>query len=134
MKALAWTVAISPLVLAVASSAGIIGFRYPRVIENEPLNRPIKVTRVEGNYLFLSDSRIISIESAAEERLTEAIAESDFYVDVEESRPLVSIYARQDGWVCGTAWAQPIRVPLFPDTVYRNRRELIAVGQLVSSQ
>ncbi|WP_146534829.1 hypothetical protein [Rubripirellula reticaptiva] len=133
MKSIAWTVATALLVLIVASLVGVVGFHYPNVIENEPLNDPIKVLRVEGNHLHLADSRIIEIQNASDEALTKAIAESDFLVDVEGSGSLVTVHARQDGWVCGTPWAQPIRIPLFADTVYRNRRDLIAIGEFVGS-
>ena len=43
---------------------------------------------------------------------------------------LNAISARQDGWVCGTPWAQPIVIPIFPVVVYRNRRELVALGRI----
>ena len=134
MKFVAWIIATTLLVLTVASLSGVIGLRYPRVIENEPLDNPIKVLRVDGSRLHLSDSRIIETKGPTVESLAKAISESDFYVDVEGSGSLITVHARQDGWICGTPWAQPIRVPIFPDTVYRNRRELIAVGEFVSPE
>ena len=42
----------------------------------------------------------------------------------------VQVFGRTDGWICGTPWAQPIRIPVFRDTVYRNRKVLLAVGQI----
>jgi hypothetical protein len=134
MKFVAWTISTTLLVLTVASYTGVIGFHYPRVIENEPLHDPIKVLRVEGKQLHLSDSRIIEVQNTSDEALTKAIAESDFYVDLEGSGSVVTVHARQNGWICGTPWAQPIRIPLFPDTVYQNRRDLIAVGEFVGSE
>jgi len=52
-------------------------------------------------------------------------------IDVEEhDNGFVEVYGRQNGWICGTPWVQPIRIPIIRDTVYKNRRELIAIGKL----
>lgn len=124
------TIAVATLLLAAASVTGIVGFRYPHVLEDEPLRDSIKVFRIEGNEIHLADSRVVVVGTAVEDELRGAVAESELFVDVEVDRAFATVYARQDGWVCGTPWAQPIRIPVFRDTVYRNRRQVIAFGEI----
>ena len=117
-----------------ASMIGVVGFHYPRVIPNEPLRQPQKVISVQGTNLFLESGTIIAIDTLEASDISNKLHQSGFEIDVEDSSGgPVAIYARQDGWVCGTPWAQPIRIPLIPDTTYRNRRELIALGSYLIS-
>lgn len=131
MKQIAWATVAALLLLTFAWLMGIVGFHYPHVVEDEPLNAPIKVNGIEGHRLYLSDTRVVALRTASEETLRETLSESDFYVEIDGEGSLVTIHARKDGWVCGTPWTQPIRIPLFSETVYRNRRELIGFGELV---
>jgi hypothetical protein len=133
MKIVAWVVAVSLLVIAVASSCGIVGFRYPDVIDDQPLKDPIRVLSVEGSRLHLADSRTFQCQNMSEKALKDAITQSDFTIDIEVFESTAVVYARPDGWVCGTPWAQPIQIPIFADKVYRNRRVPIAVGEFVST-
>lgn len=91
--------------------------------------------RVESNRVFLADNRIIEVDLYPKQEITNQFAQSDFMIDVENGRDgIVGIYARQNGWICGTPWAQPVRIPIFRDTVYRNRRELITIGKIIGEQ
>ena len=133
MRKIALRVAAALAVLiALAWFSGLVGFHYPHVIKNEPLKAPVKVMRVDEQKLFLEDGRTIEVETYPGEDLTKQLSQSDFMIDVEPAADgLVNIYARQDGWICGTPWAQAIRIPIFRDKVYKNRRELIAVGRIL---
>lgn len=93
------------------------------------------VLHVESNRLFLADGRVIEADVDSEQEITDQLAQSDFLIDVEQGQDgFVGIYARQDGWICGTPWTQPILIPVFRDTVYRNRRELITIGTIVGEE
>ncbi len=113
---------------------GIVGFHYPQVIENEPFNSPIKVIDMKVNKLFLADGKIIQIDNKFKRDWEKVLSESEFMVDLKFKKDLFFIYARQKSWICGTPWAQPIRIPLFKDIVYENRIELIAVGKQVTDE
>jgi hypothetical protein len=113
--------------------SGLIGFHYPRVIENEPLKDPHKVVRFEGTNLFLEDGAMIALGPFGSERLGDQLKKANFEIDIErDADGSCSVLSRQPGWICGTPWTQPIRIPLIADTVYRNRRELIAIGSYVA--
>lgn len=123
------------LLLVIAAALGMVGFHYPHVVQDQPLNDPVAVLDVESNRLFLADGRVIEADVDSEQDITNQLAQSDFMIDVEQGQDgFVGIYARQDGWICGTPWAQPILIPAFRDTVYRNRRELIMIGTIVGEE
>ena len=120
--------------VALSAGFGIIGFHYPRVIQNEPLLHPRKVVRLEGTNIVLQDGLVIGIESMDSNEISNKLQQSNFYVDVDDGNDAYTvIYARQDSWVCGTPWAKPIVIPLIPDDVYKNRRQLVALGKRLGS-
>ena len=129
-KIVACVVTAAIVLFVLAWLVGVVGFHYAHVIENEPLIAPVEVTNVDGNRLVLADGRALEVD-AFPGQLTDLLSQSDFMIDLEtEGEDAVLIYARQDGWICGTRWAQPIRIPIFRDTVYKNRRQLIAHGRI----
>ena len=135
MRIFAYATGLLLLLLAIATALGMVGFRYPHVIQDQPLANPVKVLRVESNRLFLADSRVIDVDLYPKQDITNQLAQSDFMIDVEDGKDdIVGIFARQDGWICGTPWAQPVRIPIFRDTVYRNRRKLITIGKIAGEQ
>ncbi len=126
---LAFTIVLAVAVLiGLGSMFGLVGVRYPRVITDEPLKHPQKVVRIEGTKLSLADGAVVTLEGVEEGNLSNILWQSEFTVDIDESTGGdVGVWARQNGWVCGTPWAQPIRIPLIRDTVYKNRRQMIAL-------
>ncbi len=112
---------------------GIIQFHYPRAVENDPLRSPIKVLSVSGNTLVLDDGRTFRVE-VYDKPLDEIVRESHFRVDMESESDGsgTTIYAARRGWICGTPWAAMIQIPLFPDKVSINRREMIGTVHVVS--
>jgi hypothetical protein len=132
MKITAYILIIALLLILCAASCGLVGFHYPTVIQDEPLRDPQKIARVEGTNLFLQNGSVIAIDWIKATEISNELRQSSFEVDLEGAKgEPVAIIARQDGWICGTPWAQPIRIPLIRDTVYKNRRELIAMGEYV---
>jgi len=120
-----------------AWAVGLIGFHYPYIIDDEPLHSPIKVVRIDGRHVLLQDDRTIEFENWMEGRATisEALSQSDFQIDLEpDSNGAYIVWGRQAGWICGTPWTQPIRIPLFKDTVYRNRRQCIGRAKEIEGQ
>ena len=43
------------------NGCGLIGFHYPRAVENDPLLAPIRVVSVQGNSLCLEDGRVLQV-------------------------------------------------------------------------
>ena len=135
MRIFVYSVGLIFLLLVIAAALGMVGFHYPHVVQDQPLNDPVAVLHVESNRLFLADGRVIEADVDSEQEITNRLAQSDFLIDVEQGQDgFVGIYARQDGWICGTPWAQPILIPVFRDTVYRNRRELITIGTILGEE
>jgi hypothetical protein len=132
MRALVTCLAVFALLVAGGSALGLVGFHYPRVVQNEPLRNPQTVVHLDGADLALQSGAVITVEAMDSLEISNKLSQSAFQIDVESGNDgTVAIYARQNGWVCGTPWAQPIRIPLIRDTVYRNRRHLIALGSYV---
>jgi len=122
---------VSLVVLFLCLKLRLVGISYPEIVENQPLESPIRVIRIEGNNVELADGRTLSLNDPSHESWSDVLAQSENMIDVEEfDSDFVAVYARQDGWVCGTPWAQPIRIPLIRDTVYKNRRELVGIGKV----
>ncbi|TWU04650.1 hypothetical protein [Stieleria varia] len=134
MKTVRWIVVAAGGALLLAWMSGVVGFHYTRVVDDEPLQNPVEVIGVVENQLYLSDLRVIKLQTGSHEQLLEAITQSAYQVDIQGTEPYVTLYARTNRWVCGTPWAQPIRIPLIPETVYRNRREMIGYGEFVEQK
>lgn len=121
------------LVLGVLT--GVVGIHYPRVIENQPLVNPIEISKVEGSVVTLADGRILEFEGDAPKGSWENFFASGRKIDIEENgADEVMVWANKPGWICGTPWATPIRIPLIADDVYRNRREVVGLGTFRESQ
>jgi len=124
-------VALIAVILAVALfgfawATGVISLRYRQIIEDEPLKSPVKVVDIDGDRLILEDARTMEFENwmAAKGTIAETLSQSNFQVDLEPFRDgTYAVWARQDGWICGTGWQQPIVIPIFKVTEYRDRRQ-----------
>jgi hypothetical protein len=135
MRAALTCLAIFALLVVGGAWIGLVGFHYPQVIQNEPLRNPQVVVRLDGTNIVLKSGAVIRVEDMSTQEISNKLSQSAFEIDVERGKyGTVGIIARQNGWVCGTPWAQPIRIPLIRDIVYKNRRELIAVGSYGPSQ
>jgi len=111
----------------------LIGIHYPHIIEDQPLKSPVLVVKIHNKLLTLEDGRTLEVISPLNEPLEKILKQSDNYIDLEAiGKTGLSIYARQDGWICGTPWSAPIRIPIIKDTVYKNRRELIAAAEVIN--
>lgn len=113
---------------------GFVGIHYPRVIENQPLRNPIAVAKVEGSRITLFDGRILELEDAAPTGSWEEFFSTGSKIEIEENGPdEVTIWGNKPGWICGTPWARPLRIPLIEDRVYRNRREILCFASYKKS-
>jgi hypothetical protein len=109
---------------------GNVGITYPNVVEKEPLKDPIKVQSISGNIIETSDGRVLDlgIQPEGGHSWNDIFMQSGYMVEIKSARDgMVAIYANQKGWICGTPWARTMTIPLIPETVYRDRRELVAV-------
>lgn len=116
--------------MLLVAAIGSVGFTYPRVVAREPLQHPVKIASIQGNAITLVDGRIFDLGPPPDQKAwPDVFSESDGMVDIDASGNDAAIYANQKGWICGTPWAAPIRIPLVPETVYRDRRELVALAE-----
>jgi hypothetical protein len=135
MKVVIVIVCICGLLALAAVRMRIIGLHYPNVVQNEPLQNPQKVLRIDGTNIFLQNGAILAIDSEDPLELSNKLVQSNFEIDIEGPKEeLVAIFARQNGWICGTPWAQPICIPLIKDKVYKNRRARIAIARYESKE
>ncbi len=131
------TVILVVAVFVLAPVTGLVSLSYLHIIEDKPLNSPITVAHIDGHRLILQDGRTMEVEDWVEGRgtITETLSQSDFQVDLEAlGDGGYAVWARQDGWICGTGWTQPIRIPIFRVTAYRNRRQPIGFAKETEGQ
>jgi hypothetical protein len=131
-------------------------FYDDRVKENEPLVNPVRLLGLEGYRVELEGEQFLDVEATtwrdqthpavawtpgdlrcliagledelASMRLTGIPGVVDI-ANTADGRTLS--YVRKFTWSCGTcSGPAPIHIPLFPRTVYRNRRLLIAIGKI----
>jgi hypothetical protein len=102
--------------------AGFVGLRYPIIVKNEPFKKPTKVLEVNGQELTLENGKVIYIKDFSSEEIIKDLKYSNYTIQVENVDPTqIIVYIRREGGVCGTPWAAPIRIPIFGQTVYRDR-------------
>ena len=134
MKFIIITLVAAGLLVFGGLRRGLVTFHYPNIIQNEPLKNPQKVVRLDGPDIILENGRMVRLDFMYVSEISNELSQAAFIIDLEgEKEGAVRIWGRQPGWICGTAWSQPIRIPLIRDTVYVNRRELIAVGAYVKA-
>lgn len=134
MKTAAIVLSGLALLLAASWASGLVGFRYPHIVQGDPLRHPCKVRDVQGTNMVLADGRVIAFHASYPSEFSNELSQSEFEVDVE-GRGIsgAAIYARHKTKICGTPWAQPIVIPLIRDTVYKQHREMIAFGTYVTT-
>lgn len=127
---------LTALILLGGLLTGVVGFHYAGIIQNEPLKNPQKVLSIRGDEIVLQGGSVIRIDDADISQISNKLSQAAFEVDLEggDHGNAVGIYGRQNGWVCGTPWAKPIRIPLIRDRVYKNRRQLITLGWYVEPE
>jgi|GEM_PF-3289335 hypothetical protein len=131
-----------PLIFAVVVGTdgfGLIGFRYPHAVENEPLKHPVRIVSQRGDRWTLADGRSIDVSSFRDpQELTDRLRYSEMLVDVdaydERADGLLEIYVKSRQFVCGVPWCRLINIPLIPDAVPKNRRESIGCGRIVATE
>jgi hypothetical protein len=123
-------VLIVPILL---SALGIVGFHYPRAIDNDPLVSPVGVRVVDAKRLVLDDGR----EFQFVDGLDESIFGDDSFgnrADLElQPDGLYVVYVERRGWICGTPWARMFNFDLIPDDVPINHRVPAGVARLVAT-
>jgi hypothetical protein len=113
---------------------GIVGFHYPRAVENDPLLAPVRVQAIDKERIVLEDGRVLRVVSPPLIELSEKLAGSDIRIDVEEYQPgRVQVFVSERGWICGTPWVRLIEIPLIPDDIPINRRVPLAFAKLEAS-
>jgi hypothetical protein len=114
---------------------GIVGFHYPRAVENDPLLAPIRVQAIDQERFVLEDGRVLHVVSPSHIELSEKLAGSGNRIDVEEYQPgQVQVFVSERIFVCGMPWARVIEIPLIPDDIPINRRVAVAFAKLEASE
>jgi len=122
------------LLLAGGWAIGLVGFRYPHIVQRDPLLHPCKIRDLQGTNMVLADGRVIAFQATYPSELSNELSQSEFEVDVEpRGSSGAAIYVRHKTMICGTPWAQPIVIPVIRDTVYKQHREMIALGTYVTT-
>ena len=124
-----WLLVIPAIVLiGGVLSVPLVEFHYPRVVNNDPLISPVEVSHVEGNTIILADDRRFTVH-LSDEPLDQVVKNSGYQIDLESWGPETAIFVKRQGWICGTPWARRLfRIPLIPDDVPINHRQLIGIG------
>lgn len=111
---------------------GLVGIHYPRIIENQSLLHPVAVVQVEGARITLADGRMFELETAFPGRDRTKSWSVGSRVEIEDDGSgEVMIFGNSPRMICGTPWAKPIRIPLIPVDLDRNRREIVAFANQV---
>ena len=92
---------------------GIVGFRYIRLVENQPLNNPIQVEVKEGNSLRLEDGRNLELSQESNEiylsldgrSLSEHFSDTPKLIEIRDKKDLssdfVEIWGLKRRFICG---------------------------------
>ncbi len=108
--------------------SGLVRIHYARMIDNHVLSNPLKVDRVDGRLILLSDGRAIELDDGSlDDRWCRLLkAGSEIEIDTSEGDDYFLIWGNEPRFVCGGT--ATFRIPLFPYDVDGNRRSLIGVG------
>ncbi len=124
--------AVGLLLLAVVGVlSGFVNIRYARMIDNPVLANPVKIDRVDGGRILLSDGRAVELEDGPlRDRWSGLLkAGSEIEIDTSDGDDDFPMWASEPRFVCGGTAA--IRIPLIPHDVDGNRRSLIGIGSFV---
>jgi len=110
----------------------LVGFHYPREVIDDPLLSPVRVLSVRNKTLYLEDGRALRMDdSLLQGSIIDLIQASDNRVDVEPDRSQkLVVFVKKRRPICGTRWAQFVIIPLFPDDVQINHRELLGCATI----
>ncbi len=117
--------------LGLLSVVGIVGFHYIRLVENEPLSHPVRVTAWSAQQLDLEDGRVISFAEPDNYWQEPEIREPYCMVEVKPlAGDVVGIYIKRRTFICGTG-APWLTIPLVAVEIPKyQRKELALMGQL----
>lgn len=121
--------ALGLLLLAVVGVySGFVNIRYARMIDNPALSNPIKIDRVDGARILLSDGRGIELdEGPLNDRWSRLLKPgSEIEIDTSDGDDYFPMWGSEPRFVCGGTAA--FRIPLIPHDVNGNRRSLIGFG------
>jgi hypothetical protein len=112
----------------VGVQSGLVRIRYARMIDNQVLANPVKIDRVDGGRILLSDGRVIDLDDGPlDERWSRVLKEgSEIEIDTSDGDDYFPMWGNEPRFVCGGTAA--FRIPLIPYDVNGNRRSLIGFG------
>lgn len=128
MKSFAITALCAIALTFVGVRFGVVRIHYARMIDNHVLSNAIKVDRVDGNRILLSDGRAIELDDGPldDQRRRLFEAGSEIEIDTSDGNVSFPMWGREPRLVCGGTAA--FRIPLIPYDVDGNRRSLIGFG------
>ncbi len=117
---------IALVIIGVCS--GLVEIRYARRVDNQVLSNPVKVDRLDGRRIRLSDGREIELDDGPlDDRWSRLLkAGSGIEIDPSEGENFLAVWGSEPRFVCGGTAV--FRIPLIPHNVDGNRRSLIGFG------
>jgi hypothetical protein len=127
--------AVVVIALPLLSALRIVGFRYPRVVENDPLIAPVKVLEVTDNKFVLADGRELVVDGL-DERVGRSLRESNFRVDLEpqgDSGFVVHVKERGRIGIEELPTRSLVNIPLVPNDIPINHRKTLTTAHLLAA-
>jgi hypothetical protein len=118
------------IVIVVLDGMGVLGFTYPRAVENNPLLNPVRVIAVSSNSFTVADGRSFSVDFD-HALFSRAVTNAGIQIELSDMGDgMFTVYTTERGWICGTPWARMITIPVIPESVPINRRRYAGIVEL----
>lgn len=122
------------MMIALGINLNFVSIRYPRIIENQTLSAPVRVSSVDRDLMQLEDGRKIRLDQGPlDDPWDRLLGRPGCSVEIEtvEEIGTVVIWSNEPRTVCGGTAA--IKLRLIPHDVNRNRRSLVAFGTVTEN-
>jgi hypothetical protein len=121
---------VAALALILNQLFGVIGIRYLRLVDNDPLPNPATVLAIEGDSIKLADGRTIKIEREADYELRNRIQKSANRIGIETLGTSDStLFVREPRFICGLGMPM-ITLPVIPINSPRYHKKMLAFGTI----
>jgi hypothetical protein len=122
--------------LTLLSVLGVIGFKYPVMVEGDKLRNPVHVQAVENGIIRLDDRRVIQVDRSTTEILKLRLAESNGMLELKQlDKSEVEVYTgRTMNGYCGTPFSQPLCIPLIKVKIPKHLKFFVCQGTIVQAE
>lgn len=113
------------VVIGMLDGCGILGFTYPKVVDNNPLDDPIDIVTITNQVLTLANGQSFSVADGFrwEDKLYDQQIEL-------QSQPdgTIRFFGKRRHLICGTPWARLVTIRLIPVEIKRWTRAEVGMG------